>query len=245
MRSLVFALLGLCALLSVNAHAQTHVSIESGMAFPGYNNVRIPNETGTLFSLTNDLAADPVVFWRFESFLRLNENQEIGAVIAPLRIKATGSLGFPVRFEQDVFQAGNDLTATYRFDSYRLTWRYRVLFNDRWTVKLGVTGKIRDAAVGLESAQKSQEKTNTGFVPLIHALIDYNFSSRITARLQTDALAASQGRAEDVFVGILARIRPAVQLKAGYRLLEGGADVDEVYNFALVHYAAFGFIWSF
>jgi hypothetical protein len=31
-------------------------------------------------------------------------------------------------------------------------------------------------------------------------------------------------------------------LKAGYRLLEGGADNDEVYNFALINYAAFGFL---
>jgi hypothetical protein len=31
-------------------------------------------------------------------------------------------------------------------------------------------------------------------------------------------------------------------LKAGYRLLEGGADNDEVYNFTLVNYATIGLI---
>ncbi|MBK7711757.1 MAG: hypothetical protein IPJ37_13005 [Bacteroidales bacterium] len=29
-------------------------------------------------------------------------------------------------------------------------------------------------------------------------------------------------------------------LRAGYRILEGGADNDEVYNFALFHYASVG-----
>ena len=30
------------------------------------------------------------------------------------------------------------------------------------------------------------------------------------------------------------------ELKGGYRVLEGGADVDDVYSFALLHYIAFG-----
>jgi hypothetical protein len=33
--------------------------------------------------------------------------------------------------------------------------------------------------------------------------------------------------------------------KAGYRLLEGGADVDEVYNFALLHYISGGILITF
>ena len=47
-------------------------------------------------------------------------------------------------------------------------------------------------------------------------------------------------RAEDIFVGLGYLVRPQFTLKAGYRILEGGADVDSVYNFALVHYLCLG-----
>ena len=49
-----------------------------------------------------------------------------------------------------------------------------------------------------------------------------------------DALAAPQGRAEDVLLAPYVDLSERVRFRIGYRLLEGGADNDEVYNFALV-----------
>jgi hypothetical protein len=39
-------------------------------------------------------------------------------------------------------------------------------------------------------------------------------------------------------MGYLAADR--ISISAGYRILEGGADVDEVYSFALLHYGVVG-----
>jgi hypothetical protein len=36
-----------------------------------------------------------------------------------------------------------------------------------------------------------------------------------------------------------------LRLKAGYRILEGGASNDEVYTFALIHYALVGAVLTF
>jgi hypothetical protein len=36
------------------------------------------------------------------------------------------------------------------------------------------------------------------------------------------------------------RVSDAIDLDVGYRLLEGGADNDEVYTFAFFHYAVAG-----
>jgi len=58
--------------------------------------------------------------------------------------------------------------------------------------------------------------------------------------LEGDALAAPQGRAEDVLIAATYRLSDRMGLKAGYRILEGGADNDEVYNFALFNYASVG-----
>jgi hypothetical protein len=63
--------------------------------------------------------------------------------------------------------------------------------------------------------------------------------------LEGDALAAPQGRAEDVLLALQFHPRPNLAFKLGYRILEGGANVAEVYNFALLNYAALGAIVSF
>ena len=54
--------------------------------------------------------------------------------------------------------------------------------------------------------------------------------------IEGDALAAPQGRAEDVFVGARCDFDDQSSIRLGYRILEGGADNDEVYNFALIQY---------
>jgi hypothetical protein len=53
-------------------------------------------------------------------------------------------------------------------------------------------------------------------------------------------LAAPQGRAEDVLAAVVLRLSDSYAMRAGYRILEGGADNDEVYNFSLFNYAVLG-----
>jgi hypothetical protein len=60
------------------------------------------------------------------------------------------------------------------------------------------------------------------------------------------ALAAPQGRVEEVIISATFSLTDHFELKAGYRILEGGADNDEVYNFALFNYASVGlfiYLW--
>jgi hypothetical protein len=60
-----------------------------------------------------------------------------------------------------------------------------------------------------------------------------------------DALAAPQGRAEDILAAFYAEAAEGIRLRLGYRILEGGADNDEVYNFTLVHYLSAGLTLTF
>jgi hypothetical protein len=92
--------------------------------------------------------------------------------------------------------------------------------------------------------QKS-EKVNTGFVPLINFRAEWMPLSRLSILLDGDALAAPQGRAEDILVSTRFRITRDISLKLGYRILEGGADAESVYSFTLIHYIVLGSIISF
>ncbi len=68
------------------------------------------------------------------------------------------------------------------------------------------------------------------------------FSTEVSFLLEGDALASpgGQGRAEDVLLALFYRLNDRLSLKAGYRILEGGADVESVYNFTLLNYVIAG-----
>jgi hypothetical protein len=58
-----------------------------------------------------------------------------------------------------------------------------------------------------------------------------------SAVLDVDALAGGPGRAIDGSLKFSYDLSKTWNLSAGYRTVEGGADVEEVYNFAWLHYA--------
>ncbi len=225
--------------------ADWEIDLETGAAISGYNDVRIPGDTGTKISLSRELDADPSAFFRARVSYTFSKRHAVSAFAAPLTLKASGKVNKAVTFHNETFPPNTPLDATYRFDSYRLTYRYELVQKDRFSFWLGFTGKIRDAAISLESATVKSEYTNTGFVPLINFKLDFTPWERFGFLVEGDALAAPQGRAEDVLFAFKYKPVPKIELKAGYRFLEGGADNDKVYTFAFIHYIVAGAVLSF
>jgi len=228
-----------------NGYSEWFVDVETGGVFSGYNNVRIPRDTGTQFSLSKDLKTDSAFFFRLRLGYQIGQKHTLSVFVAPLSLNASGSVSKSIRFFEEDFPAGIPLKAVYRFNSYRLTYRYNFLRKENWRIGIGFTAKIRDAAVSVEGNNKKSEKTNVGFVPLINFLIEWDFAKNLSLLLAGDALAASQGRAEDVLLALQFHWSEGLTLKAGYRILEGGANVEEVYNFALIHFVVVGATFRF
>lgn len=226
-------------------YSQFELDIETGGALSGYNDVRIPGDGGTLFSLSEELEADPTLFYRIRLFYDFNLRHHLGALFAPLSIHSSGQLDRELIFEGVTFPTQAPLEATYQFNSYRLIYRYDFLRKDNLELGIGFTAKIRDAKIAVKTNGLESEKTNVGFVPILHFRLLWMFSPKFSFLLDGDALAAPQGRAEDVLAALRYTISDRISLKLGYRILEGGADNDEVYNFALVHYASIGALVHF
>ena len=211
------------------------VDVETGLVFSGYNDVRIPGDTGTLFSLSEDLDVDPTSFFRVRVHYTLARRHTLSLLAAPLRLEAGGAVDRAVIFQDEEFAPLTELKARYRFDSYRLTYRYNLRTGHPLEAGLGLTAKIRDASIRVEGDGRRSEKKNTGFVPLVNFRLRWMMTDQLGFLLEGDALAAPQGRAEDVLLGLYFRPGERVGMKAGYRILEGGADNDEVYNLSLIH----------
>jgi hypothetical protein len=222
------------------------VDIEGGMVTPGYNDVQIPNnETGTRFSLKNDLDIEQKAYYRLRLTYRLGKKHALSLLYAPLSLDATGILESPVNFEGIHFDSDSFVNALYRFNSYRLTYKYQLVSKPKLNFYIGFTAKIRDAEVKLETDTRNSSKTNVGFVPLLHVSLQWKWGKRLGFLFEADALAAKQGRAEDVATAIFYHLGRNVNLKFGYRFVEGGANVDEVYTFAMINYFFGGLIFSF
>ena len=134
--------------------------LETGVVISGYNDVRSPGDTGTKLSLSEELETDPALILRARITYVIGKRHRVSAFAAPLTLKANGQVDRPVSFEGEVFPANTPLEATYRFDSYRFTYRYDIVQKEKLTFGLGFTAKVRDAAIGLKSADAEAEKTN-------------------------------------------------------------------------------------
>ena len=239
----------ICMIIFLNmmsrANAQAFIDLETGAVFTGYNNVRIPGDAGTLFSLKDDLTPKPNAFIRLRAGYAIGKRHTISLLYAPLTIKSDGSINKQIDFEGVTFPSNSPLNASYKFNSYRITYRYDLVKRPKIEFGIGFTAKIRDAEIALSSNGFASSKANVGFVPIINFRLNYKVNNNFGILFEGDALAAPQGRAEDVLLAVTYKFSDNLMTHLGYRILEGGADNDEVYNFSLIHYASVGVLYKF
>ncbi len=226
-------------------HAQASMDIETGLVSTGYNDIRIPGDGGTLISLKDDLKPSSGIFYRMKLNYTFGSAHTLSLLLAPLTVKSKGRIDQDVEFAGKTFLANSDLRGSYKFNSYRLTYRYDFVRNPGLECGLGFTAKIRDARIALSSQGVFGEKSNVGFVPIINFRLFWRSHEKLGFLLEGDALAAPQGRAIDVLCAASYDLSDRLGIKAGYRILEGGADNDEVYTFSLFHYVAVGVSYTF
>jgi len=236
----VATVLTLLVVLAPSARAgDLRASLEAGPAWQTRNDFRIPGDGGTLVELA-EYDPGPVAAVRATLTWDLSARQSLRLLAAPLRLETTFTPDSPVVFQDLVFPSGRPTDATYVFNSYRLSWYWRFPPGEKWSFRLGATLKVRDAEIGLAGDPGSSVKEDLGVVPLLYLYARYQATDRFALELEADALAAPQGRAEDVSLKGVFRLSDRVELDLGYRLLEGGADNDDVYTFAFFHYAVAG-----
>ncbi len=242
MNKLLLLLAALLLSLSLQAMPDITINVETGLAVPGYNDVRIPNnDSQTMFSLMEDPGLSPTLHTRLNLHWKVHPRHQLSLLATPLTLKGKDRISKDIVYQDRHFWKNDEVEATYRFDSYRLQYRY-VLPQEWFFIRsFGASLKLRDAEIALKSSSNYASKTNTGFVPLLGLEAGYRINPQLDLVLEAEGLASPYGRAEDVFVGAVYDLKPKLGIKAGYRFLEGGSDIDEVYTFAAVHYLAAGF----
>lgn len=214
------------------------VEFEGGATWQSYNDVQIPNDAqGTRFSLRDLAGAGPWASGRVYLTWQAGPRHAWRLLAAPFSITETGVPATPISFAGANYAAGQPTRATYTFNSYRLTYRYTAHEGRRTTAWIGFTAKVRDAVIALRQGGISSRKDDLGFVPLLHLAGRWRPSERWYLSVDADVIAGGPGRAEDVAVKLGRELGSGWAVAAGYRMVEGGADVSSVYTFAWLHSA--------
>ncbi len=222
------------------------IEVEGGPVWQSRNDVRIPNnESSTRFSIVDLVGRGPYPAGRIYLTWQIKSKHGLRLLLAPLSITQQGVPVSPINFAGETFEPDMQTNATYKFNSWRLTYRYRFLFRPRWKGWIGFTAKVRDAKIQLKQGGKSAQKTDVGFVPLLHLCMNYRLAESLRLLFDLDALAGGPGRAEDFSLKILYEINKHLAITGGYRTVEGGADVDAVYTFAWLHYIVVSTVLQF
>ena len=228
-------ILFICFNANLAANAQTFVNLESGAFFTNINDIRY-GSNGTLFSLKNDFQTPVSPFLRLRIGFLTDEKNHFSILYAPLKIVETGTLANDILFDGNNFKANMPIEAVYMFNSYRFTYNRRIISKDNFNFGLGLSAKIRDAGVSLKNSELFKENFNVGFAPLINLIANWDISQKMGVNFFGEGIAASKGRAIDISLSGRYTFSESLQGNFGYRLLEGGANGTERYNFIQLHF---------
>ncbi len=249
MKKIFVALLGFMTVTVAQAQSENGWSIRimPQMVWGTNNDVQQPNDaSGTRFSLPDDIGRKNNATFspRMEVEYTIKRHHII-ATAAWVDEKFEGPAGKDIVYDGVTFGEGSMVDAKYKFHTYRLGYRYRIVDGARLNFELGATLLLRDACISLESGSDKGEFTNVGVAPLLSYSIEWMATRRLSILSYGDAFAVKVGRAEDLFAGMKYRFSPLVSATAGYRLLEGGSDGDRVYTMATFHFLSLGVGFDF
>ena len=121
---------------------------------------------------------------------------------------------------------------------------YRICNRGRFQAHVG-SQEVEHIADGRTDGTTASEDTDLGFVPLLNLGATYRASEHWRLLFDFDGLAGGPGRAFDISLKVGYDFNRRVGLTAGYRLVEGGADVEQVYNFAWINYLVASVVLGF
>src|SRR5512142_2453684 len=101
------------------------LELEGGPVWQSRNDVQIPNNaTGTRFSLVDLVGSGPLPAGRLYVLWNITDRHGLRLLLAPLSYTENGQFTSPVNFAGKTFQPGFPTDATYKFNSWRVTYRY-------------------------------------------------------------------------------------------------------------------------
>ena len=235
---------------SGSAYAANSQSVEVrlsvGSSYQVKNDVQSPNSAlGTRFSLANTVGEGPLTAVRAQLRWQFKERHGMRVLLAPLSYTESIAFDQAVSYEGQTFTANTPLDATYKFNSWRIGYYYSLVQAERLSLDIGGTLKIRDAEISLKQGATASANENVGIVPLLYVAATFQLSDHVKIGADLDGLAGGPGRAIDLGLTLDYALNDSWALGLDLRVLEGGVDAEETYNFAQFNSASVALYFSY
>lgn len=212
-------------LMPISAFASS-LTLELAQVRSQYNYFQKPNNDVDRVDLPDKTLTGGRLYGR----VALNERWDVSFLYAPLETSYNLTSRSNFNFNGTAFSQNAATKVRYKFNSYRVGF-LRKYTQGSWRFVVGPVLKVRDARLAVTQAGASSSFSNVGPVPLLGLGAEYVFSEKLSALVYSDALAGGPGYAYDVNTEVRYSWNQS-QVGVGYRTLGGGADNDELKNFA-------------
>ena len=213
--------------------------------------VRFIFEFGAAWMMKNDIAsqhnssnvidmeiygatADPTTSIRSGFEFYLNDANEVLAQFSPYTIRAVGTLNSAINFDGVGFNTTEETLIAYKWDAYKLRWRYNFLDNNIFVVKAGLGVVLSRVVTELSTDTKAEKVAVTTVLPIAHLHLGVNIND---SELYTEV---DGGRIEDectLDAALMYRYKISKHwdVGGGYRFERVVVDDSQLYNEFISH----------
>jgi hypothetical protein len=214
------------------ANAQAFADVEVGAVVDNpYNFAQVPRAESSRVNFPRDLEpAVPAPFYRVRLGYTFANRHTVSVLAAPVSARYEGVINRPINFGLTPFAAGEELDGYFQFNTYRLSYQYRLFKGDDFKLDVGAVALLRDAAIRLQSDQTNSfgEDTNIGILPLLRTQLWWYPFKVVGLTIEADGSYSNNGSALDAFSGLDFKLGEQANLRAGYRFLTGSAKGEEI-----------------
>jgi hypothetical protein len=137
----------------------------------------------------------------------------------------------------------SDAMVGWNIEPVRATYRYTLLADASWEMKLGLSANVRERLD--RPGALSASETSFGSLPLLHVAGVGHWSPRWRLAFALDGLATGRGRALDLGLQVDYLWSPSMSLYGGYQVTEAAGESEAYYGSGLTNRANIGLRYRF
>lgn len=195
------------------------------------NRVRGPGNSGTEFDLNNFAKIDdPTAAAIAELEWRFRERHALAIQLAMFESRDYGAFAQPTAFGGTTYASNTTVNSAYRSYAIPLIYRYDLLTEGRWIVRVGATLAPTFTSVSLNDGVNSSKVDDWGVALAPNVTLGVRLPHNFVLTADATGLAVSDDKWFEAGVRLTYQLSPNWELGGGYRRYEFRQDTNQLYN---------------
>ncbi len=217
-----------------NKDPKFRYSLGFGPAYMKKNEFTAPTVGGDTFDLYNfERTTDPhtTAVPMFEWFI--NDKNTVAFSLAPYEARDFGEFTQPTNFAGETFPANTRMRSAYRMYEFTMSYDYEVYNDGKLGIQLGPALAYSRTVLELATVEGPEIYASVDdkiWLPLIHTLIEYNFTRKWSIFLDVEGISTSTDKQIDGGVGFTYQFDPHWDASFGVVHFERDIETTKLTN---------------